>query len=162
VLRVLAWVSVIAAALGGACGGDDQGEFTLEFDTTFEVDDTLRRTDIFFNRVGYEIRLSGARERDAEKSRPLVSGGGEQIDILMVRAERGSLHTRVRIEAFTDLDDEHGRRRAAQFSEEVRRDAETLRRELLGANAGLAPAWQGRAGRAGCCAQGVRRGRASG
>jgi hypothetical protein len=133
-------LSLIAAALGGACGGDDERELTLEFDTTFEVEDTLRRTDIFFNRVGYEIALFGARARDAEKRRPLASGGGDQVDILLVRAERGSLHTRVTIRAFTDLDDDQGRRRAPQFSDDVRRDAETLRRELLGANAGLPPA----------------------
>jgi hypothetical protein len=53
-----------------------------------------------------------------------------QVDVLFVRFKREPDFTHVTIRALTDLDDEHGRRRAAQVSNEARADVQALAREL--------------------------------
>jgi hypothetical protein len=126
--RVLAAAFVVAGVLGLGCDSGPE-DATLEFDTAVEVDDAVLRARAWCFRNAFAV-TSGPREVNAEKRRPLASGGGHQVDVLFVRFKREPDFTHVTIRALTDLDDEHGRRRAAQVSNEARADVQALAREL--------------------------------
>ena len=102
----------------------------LEFDTAVEVEDAVLRAEIWCFRNGFELVGLDSRHVNAEKRRPLASGGGHQIDVMLTGFKREPGLTHVTIRSFTDLDDEHGRRRAAQVSNEARADARALSVEL--------------------------------
>jgi hypothetical protein len=127
---VLAAAGVIAAALSPGCDGGP-GDATLEFDTTIAVEEAVGRTSAWYNRNGFEMYGVTVRQVNGEKRRPLASGGGQQIDVLIARFKVEPAFTHVEITSFTDLEDEHGRRRAGQVSDEARADAQALARELM-------------------------------
>ena len=119
---------VLATVASPGCSGPEDAN--LEFDTAVEVEDAVVRTQAWCFRNAFEVTGVRAREVNAEKVRPLASGGGHQVDVLFVRFKRETGSTHVSIRSLTDLDDEHGRRSAAQVSNEARADARALAREL--------------------------------
>jgi hypothetical protein len=129
--RILAGVGLGAVLLGPGCDPGDV-DFDLEFDTAVEVEEVELRAFRWALGNGFESQ-GGVRQLNAEKRRPLASGNGHQIDILLVRFRREADGTHVTIRALTDLDDEHGRRRAPQVSNEARADARALASELMAA-----------------------------